>query len=148
MRSQLVKILRGQLLWKFLIVKYGIDYGKAVLVLSGENEEVDRQAVVYLPDFMKRKHVNSAIVFCKEQVKEKTNRMIGKNKHVSVEIFTEDEMARLYTFYCFIKFFDNIVFTNTDTPKDNMLGRYLKETKVNEKEAVCLALYHLRCVPQ
>ena len=138
----------GWLFWKQLKIKFGINYKKVVIVLSGENEEVDRQAIAYLQNFMTRKHVNSAIVFCKEQAKEETEQMIGKSRPVSVEVLTDGEMAKLYSFYCFNKFFDNIVFTNTNTPKDNMLGRYLKETKVNEEDAVCLALYHLRCIPQ
>lgn len=138
----------GWLFWKYLKIKFGINYKKVVIVLSGENEEVDRQAIAYLQNFMERKHANSAIVFCKGQAKEETEQMIGKSRPVSVEVLTDEEMAKLYSFYCFTKFFDNIVFTNTNTPKDNMLGRYLKETKVNEEDAVCLALYHLRCIPQ
>ena len=148
MKSQLVRLLQGYLLWKFLIVKHGIDYRKVVLVMSEENAEVDRQAIINLQIFMERKHAKSAIVFCRNQAKEEAEQMIGKSRPVSVEVLTDGEMAKLYSFYCFNKFFDNIVFTNTDTPKDNMLGKYLKETNVNEKEAVCLALYHLRCIPQ
>ena len=41
-----------------------------------------------------------------------------------------------------------IVFTYTTSPKDNQLGRVLKETQVNEEEAVCLGLYQLRKVPE
>ena len=57
----------GWLFWKHLKIKFGINYKKVVIVLSGENEEVDRQAIAYLHNFMLRKHVNSAIVFCKGQ---------------------------------------------------------------------------------
>ena len=43
-------------------------------------------------------------------------------------------------------FFDNIVFTYAFRPQDNLLGKVLKETQVNEEDAVCLGLYHLRAV--
>ncbi|NBH20534.1 hypothetical protein D3Z55_24965 [Clostridiaceae bacterium] len=53
----------------------------------------------------------------------------------------------MYDYYSFHKFSDKVVFTYTDLPGDNQLGRALRETKVNEEDAVCLGLYHLRRVP-
>ncbi|MBP3805036.1 MAG: hypothetical protein J6I76_14330 [Oribacterium sp.] len=142
------RIIHGWLFWKIIKTKFQIDYRKVVIVLSGENAEVDRQAITHLSDFMERKHVDKAIIFCAEQTKEKIKKEFEENSSILVETLGNDEMNLLYSFYMFTKFFDNIVFTNTDTPSDNMLGRYLKQTQVNEEDAVCLALYHLRQVPK
>lgn len=142
------QILHGWLFWKIIKTRFQIDYRKVVIVLSGENAEVDRQAIIHLSDFMERKHVDKAIIFCNEQAKEKIKIIFEENSSILVETLGNDEMVLLYSFYSFIKFFDNIVFTNTDTPSDNMLGRYLDKTQVNEEDAVCLALYHLRQVPK
>lgn len=142
------RILHGWLLWKRIKIRFQINYDKIVVVLSRENAEVDRQAMLHLGDFMERKHVNKAIVFCKEQTKEEIKKMIGEISSISVETLSDDEITLLYSYYSFTKFFDNIVFTNTCTPSDNMLGRYLEQTQVNEEDAVCLALYHLRQVPK
>ena len=57
-------------------------------------------------------------------------------------------LKALYDYYSFDKFFDNIVFTYKTFPKYNLLGKVLNETSINEQDAVCLALYHLREVPE
>lgn len=142
------KILSEYLYWNFLRLRFGINYHKVVLVLSEENKEVDRQAIIHLKHFMDRKRAKSAIVFCKEQSKKQIESMLTEDVSALVKPITNKEMSMLYSLYCFIKFFDNIVFTNTDTPEENKLGRYIRETDVNEEDAVCLALYHLRHVPQ
>ena len=113
-------------------------------MLTGDNSCVDQSCIDHIQDFIKRKYADRALVFCTEI--SKIN--ICETDNICVKTMPEADMQSLYMLYSFYKFFDNIVFTNTDTPKDNMLGRYLKETNVNEEEAVCLALYHLRCIPQ
>lgn len=65
----------------------------------------------------------------------------------SIRHISKKRLELLYDYYCFEKFFDNIVFTYTAKPAENMLGRVLTETDVNETDAVFLALYHLRNVP-
>ena len=115
--------------------------------MANESAEIDRQSIIHLKDFVDRKYADSSIVFCTEDRKQEIRRLIGRLPAVYIKTMTMTEMSKLYSFYCFTKFFDNIVFTYTDIPKDNMLGRYLKEAKICEEDAVCLALYHLRCVP-
>lgn len=142
------KILHGWLYWRKIKIQYGIDYNKVVVVLSNENHELDRQVLVHLPDFVQRKHAGSVIVLCKEEYqKEWTAIWENDLLTVSVRKMSDEKMKLLYSYYCFVKFFDNIVFTYTDTPRDNQLGIYLRKTDVNEEDAACLALYHLRCVP-
>ena len=140
-------ILEGWLFWQRVKIKYGINYSKALIVLSDENHELDRQVLLHLPDFAERKHVNSSIVLCKDNC---LGEWVPFADAKSVVIYTmsSTDMEKLYDYYCFIKFFDNAVFTYTDKPEDNLLGTYLRETDVNEEDAACLALYHLRSVPE
>lgn len=139
------KYFSGWLLWQKLKIKFRINYDKVVIVLSGENEKLDRQVMEYLPDFMERKRVTSAVILCRR--KDEWEGFAERTGYIISEIF-EEEMVILYSFYSFIKFYDNIVFTNTDKPEDNMLGRYIRETDINEVDAACLALYHLRHIPE
>lgn len=140
-------ILQGWLFWQKLKMKYGIDYRKIVIVLSDENHELDRQVLVHLGDFVRRKYASSVIILCKEEYKDEWMNFFENDSAVAVCVLTDKEMTLLYSYYCFTKFFDNIVFTYIDTPADNLLGTYLRKTDVNEEDAACLALYHLRCVP-
>jgi hypothetical protein len=140
-------ILYGWLYWRKIKIKYRIDYSKVVIVLSGENYELDRQVLVHLSDFVQRKHASSVIVLCKEEYQKEWTEILENDMPVSVRTMSDEKMKLLYSYYCFEKFFDNIVFTYIDTPRDNQLGIYLRKTDVNEEDAACLALYHLRCVP-
>ena len=141
------EVFRGWCCWKWIKLRYHINYDKVVLVLSDENFELDKQAIIHLPDYISRKSAGSAIVFCKENKKDNWEKMIRENSNTSVVALSNRTITYMYSFYCFVKFFDNIVFTYTDIPKDNLLGTYLRQTDVDEKDAVCLALYHLRTIP-
>lgn len=141
------KYFKGWLLWHKIKKKEHIDYRTVVLVLSDSNRKIDDYSILHLNNFMKRKYAENAIVLCrKKQIKNVCNLTKDKD-NVRVISISESKMESLYFFYCFMKFFDNIVFTYTDKPADNMLGRYLRETDINEEEAVCLALYHFRYIP-
>lgn len=144
--EMLIKHISGRLLWHKLKILNQISYNKVVVCLSNDNKELDKQVMKYLPDYMARKYVNKAIVFSNQTIdavtKEKDRELGVEHKTISAI-----EMAKLYDYYCFYKFFDNIVFTYTDSPKDNLLGRFLRETDITEEDAACLALYHLRTIP-
>lgn len=142
--EMLKKYISGRILWCKLKILNRISYNKVVICLSNDSTELDKQVLKYLPEFMKRKQVNKAIVFSDKTIDD-ANKCISIN--VEYKSITAIEMAKLYDYYCFNKFFDNIVFTYTDSPKDNLLGRFLRETEVTEEDAACLALYHLRTIP-
>ena len=141
-------IFRGWLFWQRVRIKYAINYSKALIVLSDENHELDKQVLLHLPDFTERKHVDCAIVLCDESCVSEWTLFLSGNNSVHIHTMSKTDMEKLYDYYSFVKFFDNIVFTYTDKPEDNLLGLYLKETDVNEEDAACLALYHLRSVPK
>ena len=114
-------ILGGWLFWQRIRLKYAINYNKALIVLSDENYELDRQVLLHLPDFTERKHVDRTIVLCDEsRVSEWTSFLTGDNT-VQIHTMSKADMEKLYDYYCFMKFFDNVVFTYTDKPADNLL---------------------------
>lgn len=141
-------ILGGWLFWQSIKIKYAINYSKALIVLSNENHELDKQILLHLTDFTKRKHVDCAVILCVEECVSEWTLFLSGYNCVHIDTMSEADMERLYDYYSFMKFFDNIVFTYTDKPEDNLLGTYLRETAVNEEDAACLALYHLRSVPK
>lgn len=141
-------MIHGYLFWRFFSLIHGITYRSVVLVLVNDNYELDRCAVEYLHLFMDRKKAKNGLILWTDS---QTKVMLDEGNlpdGMAVRHIEESKLKLLYDFYCFDKFFDNIVFTYTDLPKDNLLGRYLSETDIDEKDAVCLALYHLRYVPE
>lgn len=139
--------IKEWMFWHYFKVKNHINYQKVVVVLSDENRELDQIVLSRLNEYMKRKHAKNAIVFCVKDNYDRYTKIFDSNAYVSFRIVTKNTIDMLYSFYCFEKFFDNIVFTHVDSPSDNMLGRVLRETDVNEDDAACLALFHLRCIP-
>lgn len=152
MFREIMHLLKGASEWQRLCVRLGIGEKKAVLVLVNDNPRLDLYALYYLRDFMDRKYAEQAIVFSDDKkVCNRAVRMKQKGKLPdSVKIYRcpAEKMRALYKYYSFYKFSDKIVFTYTDDPKDNQLGKALRETPVNERDAVCLGLYHLRKISE
>ena len=140
--------IKGWIYWQQLRLRLKINYQKVVIVLAGENCVLDKCALEHLEDFMDRKHAGQAVVLCINERKDELAALYKSRKHVKIHTIEAAQMELLYSFYSFMKFFDNIVFTYAERPKDNLLKRFLDETDVDEEDAVCLALYHLRCVPE
>lgn len=134
------RLLKGYFLWKILKTKYHINYKKLVVVLSGQNKAVDQNCIELLPLLKKRKYVDDVIIISDGGM----NTESYANYEYEQVLLSSDDISKLYDYYSFHKFFDNIIFTHTSTPKDNMLQRYLDETEIDEKDAVCLALFHMR----
>ena len=119
------------------------------MVLTGENHLLDRYSIEYLDLFAKRKSADNALVVWSDiESLEGSDLTRLKLKRIKAVYLSDRKVKLLYDYYSFDKFFDNIVFTYTSMPEENLLGRILAETEVNEKDAVCLALYHLRYVPE
>jgi hypothetical protein len=118
-----------------------------VLVLNHENETLDKKAVEYLDYFMDRKTAKKALILYSDPDTRAWLKKVKLSDHKVVKYMEKQRADLLYDYYSFDKFFDNIVFTWTSKPAENLLGRVLAETDVNETDAVCLALYHLRSIP-
>ncbi len=146
--KRILHILYGWLFWRLFCIANNISFKCVVLVLNNENEQLDKYAVEYLDFFSNRKAAKKALIIWSDgETKEWLDKVkLSSEKKVIHVSFKNINL--LYDFYSFYKFFDNIVFTFTSKPQENLLGRILNETDINEKDAVCLALYHLRYVPE
>ena len=150
-------VLGGAVRWGVLRMRLGIGEKTVVLFLTNDNLRLDYYAMVYLKDLMERKYADRAVVFLDDVLCRSLpggasflrtlGRMVKTREQVTLCRYPASETKRVYGYYGFHKFSDRVVFTSTDRPKDNLLGRALRETKVNEEDAVCLGLYHLRQVP-
>lgn len=131
-------------------MRYHVNEKKVILVLVNDNRRLDAYALAHLEDFMDRKYADGAVIlFSSEDV----CRLIQKARKTYIKApvrlcrWPGKGIEKLYRYYSFYKFSDRIVFTYTDRPKENQLGRVLRETRITEEEAVCLGLYRLRRVP-
>ncbi|MCI8949850.1 MAG: hypothetical protein HFG49_07365 [Lachnospiraceae bacterium] len=143
----MIHILHGAIIWDIFRLRFQIDKNKVVLVLVNDNEKLDHYALVHLKHYMERKYAKEAIVLFDDR--SVYQRAVRINQSVPVRFCRWDKkkIKWLYDYYSFYNFSDKIVFTYTDCPKDNRLGKLLRETQVQEEEAVCLGLYRLRMVP-
>lgn len=147
MIREMVSVLRGAVVWQMMRLRFGIDDKTVVLILTGDNRELDRYALLHLRDYMDRKFAKKAVVICQDKETYEGTGSASLPEEVKLCEWSRKRVEKLYVFYSFYLFSDKIVFTYTDSPKDNLLGRLLRETVVGEEEAVCLGLYRLRKVP-
>lgn len=147
MFKEAVQMFYGALSWEIMRIRFRISYKKVILVLVNENRELDYYAMIHLKDYMQRKCANEALILYADKNVHHMICNIKAGVHKKVYPYSEKKLRRIYRYYSFYKFFDNIVFTYITSPKDNQLGRVLNETQINEEEAVCLGLYQLRTVP-
>ena len=147
MFKETIRILYGSFIWNILRLRLRINSKKVVIILVGENRKLDYYAMLHLKDYMKRKCVNQALILLDEKNIYRMVKKVASAVDLKIYHYPKDKMKRLYDYYSFYKFSERVVFTYTDQPKDNQLGKALRETTVNEEEALCLGLYHLRTVP-
>lgn len=144
-REDTDRIKKDYELWEKFQIRYALDKD-VVLMLANDNLEFDLGAVAYLKTYMKRNmKENAHIFYFSEKSEELLNNMADDIK-IAVHKIKEEDLKSLYELYSFYKFYNHIFFTYTNYPKDNLLGRVLRETDISEREAVCLALYKFRKV--
>lgn len=142
-----MKLVKGDLLWKYLRLRYAINDTTVVLFLTGENPKIDEYALKYLGLVMERKGCNRVVIFVENEelfcfAKEKLNATIKAD----VEMITVAQIMTIYNWYRVVRFNKNLFFTFTDRTKNNLLGKFIRETEINEKDAVCLAIFNFRKV--
>lgn len=147
MYKRIIRIFHGLLAWNAFRIHNRISYKYVILVLANENRELDRWAIKHLKDFMKRKYVSKGMIIWANQDSEDIIKGEMIPDEVVIKRVSTSTIELFYDYYSFDKYFDNIVFTYTARPEENLLERVLTETEVNEEDAVCLALYHLRTIP-
>jgi len=139
--------LKGRLEWLLLKVKYRINYDKVVLVLPESDEEWNYYALIHLPDYIKRKNAEKAVILLSNQKSyDAATSLFGKN--FTIVNYSIIKMNRLLKYYCLYRFFDNIVFFYLNQPQDNLSEIILKQGIVSKEELICLGFYCLRNVPQ
>lgn len=124
-------------IWKNIVKKYNISNDSVVLILAGENLVIDEVAVNRLTQYKNKRFATKAFVILPK------NYDIEVNGNEKLIYLSKKKISKLYHLYCFVHYFDNLVFTFINTPKDNNLGQYLSKSDVTEEDIVCLALYRL-----
>lgn len=148
MLREMIHIVHGAIIWNIFRLRFQVDEKKVVLVLVNDNEKLDYYALVHLKHYMERKYAKEAILLFDDRIVYKKAKKIKLEVPVRFCRWERKTIKWLYDYYSFYCFSDKIVFTYTDCPKDNGLGKLLRETQVQEEEAVCLGLYRLRTVPK
>lgn len=142
-----LKLLKGNLIWRYLCLKNHISSTTAILFLTGENSQIDEYALKYLDCVMDRKRCDEAVIFVEaEDIFQFANLHLHTNKVVKIKKISPDYVTAIYNWYRVVRFNKNMFFTYTDRTKDNLLGRFMRETDINEKDAVCLAIYNFRSI--
>lgn len=150
MIRQIFHVIQGYMIWQKYRLRFRLGQKKVLLVLAGENRSVDEYALIHLEDYVKRKIADQAVILASDDRLLEQARAAAPGFSFRTEIFRvgQRELLQMYDYYCFEEYFDNVVFTYTDRPKDNLLGKLLKETNIDEEEAVCLGCYCLREIPK
>lgn len=147
MIPEMLHVIKGNFIWHYIKAVHGIGMQSIVLVLTGENKMVDEHAIRHLQTFVARRSADKVYVWTERE------ELINKAEQ-SCELpvrrlnASAKKMQLLFDYYCYDKFFPNLIFTYTNRPRDNQIGRLLSISDVNEEEIVCLGLYNLRMVPQ
>lgn len=148
MVREAIEVIIGDFKWKLLKLRYSLNYSRVVLVLTGENEEVDHCALNYLDNYVDRKVAKEAVVVVPDE--KDREEILGKYhfKHkTKVIICNSKKIERIYKRNCLSKLSKNLVFTYVDKTQNNLLGRFMRETDINAEDVVCLALYNFRLCP-
>ena len=147
MFKNVLQVVAGYMIWRRLKLIEHINYKKIVLVLTGENEKIDEYALIHLDDVMKRTYAESALILSTEQARLDKINAYSFSHCIKTRLITNRQLNLIFKWYCLDSYFVNLIFTYTQTPKDNLLDKYMQETEVNTEDAVCLGLYKLRRVP-
>lgn len=149
MIRETVEVLKGSFCWNIIKLTEKIDDTKVVLVLTGEDTNVDNYALMYLDEVIKRKFASKAIIITfNKKVADKVISCKTISHPVKIKIMNERMIELIYKRYCLDKFNKNLFFTYIDKTQDNLLGRFMREMSVDARNVVCLALYNLRKVPE
>ena len=147
MLREIVAVCQGIGIWQELRFRVFVDEKTVVLVLTENNRKLDWYALVHLKDFMDRKYAKKAIILFHSKMAYQQIMSAGLPGSVRLCYWDEKKIWKIYIYYSFYRFSDKLVFTYTNIPKDNPLGKLLRETRIQEEEVVCLGLYRLRTVP-
>jgi len=142
-----IKVLKAKRLWNSIKTGFGINNNTVVIVLPENNSMWNEAALKYLPDYLKRKNADNAVVLTTENTFIEKMGSGEKSDIVSFHKISSESLKSLMDYYCLHRFFDKIVFFYLDYPQDNRSSFILNATEVTMDELVCLGFYRLREVP-
>ncbi len=143
----MVRLLHSWISWKCFAKRNKIHYPSVVLFLANENIDYDRQAIYYFKYFMERKYSHKGIIFWSYEESKQMLETVKVEQNIEIKYIHKKILKKYYQYYCFDKFYDNLVFTFVNIPESNQLSYVLNTSEVNEEDAVCLALYGLGKIP-
>jgi hypothetical protein len=139
---------RGRCIWINEKRRLHITYDDVVILLSEDDGEWNRQALLLLPHYMKRKGARRAIIFASENISMEFVKRNTSGVNIVLEEVNLEKQHLLNRYYCLRRFFDNIVFFFLDYPKDNNAREIIENDNISKRELIALAFYVLRCVPE
>lgn len=147
MLKQILHITYGYFVWLKYKLRFRMNEHKVLLVLTGDNKKIDYYALLHLGDYVKRKIADMALILVMDKEMLKLAKSMDFPFTAEVLQVKEKEILSFYDYFCFEEYMDNVVFTYTGRPKENLLWKLLEKTDIHEEEAVCLGYYCLRHVP-
>ena len=96
---------------------------------------------------MERKYSHKGIIFWSYEESKQMLETVKVEQNIEIKYIHKKILKKYYQYYCFDKFYDNLVFTFVNIPESNQLSYVLNTSEVNEEDAVCLALYGLGKIP-
>ena len=141
------KTLHEAFTWHQIRRKYNIDENTVVVALPEKHCDWNEIAIKYLPDYIKRKNADRAVVLVVDETIVDKRRTECNSDLVLYRLIEPECLKKLMKYYSLHRFFDKIVFFYLEYPKDNKSSFILNSTEVTMDELVCLGFYRLREVP-
>lgn len=110
--------LQGKELFEKYKEQYHISENDCIVLLLQESIEVNRLLLKYLPEYLKRKYLERAIVFCVENEESPIENLI----RISM---TEDKIKAMVRYYRLLSFHKNIIVASLKEPfgNGNIVGK-------------------------
>lgn len=130
--------------WDIFKLSKHISNEDGILVLSGENTKIDEISIARFNEYLDKKYLSKGVVLVSRREQSRIA-PIKKNiaSHIQIIYLPPNKLKRFYELHCVKPFAAHIAFTFIHTPKDNMLGKYLEKSELDENDLVCLALFRL-----
>lgn len=140
MLRDIIRIVWIYYKWICFKLFHGINKDMIVLALANENKKLDDIAVKRFSEMLDKRYATGGMILAQREV---FDDIVCNDKRIKVIYTSSKKMEDLFSLYCFYSFTNNIVFTYVDTPKDNYLSDYIKNSDIDENDVVCLALFRL-----
>lgn len=144
--EQIWEAVKGKCLWSLVKIKGRVDQDTVVIFLLEEDDELNYYALLHLPDYVKRKLCDKAVIVSRPELFYD----IGCNIDLAITHLTmkEKKIEYILKYYCLVKFYDKVVFVSLNRPESNHGNMIVGKHGVTKEDIICLGLYCLRKVPK